>query len=352
MTAADSRITDKRALTGGRMAVALTAALAVWICLYALLPVGVDYFVLHLLGLSRESRLGFCLSFFLYQAPKMLLVLVLVIFVAGVIRSFVGLEQIRRRLAARGEFGGCVLASLLGVVTPFCNCSAIPLFIAFVEAGVPLGVTFAFLIASPMVNEVALAMLFSTFGWTVAALYAASGLIIAITAGCLIPRLRMERFVEGWVSEIRMSQAIPSGSTTSWEDRIRYGLRAVRETTGKVWPFVVVGAAVGAVITAYAPEQLMAGLASKRVWWSVPAAILVGAPMYSSPAGVIPIVQALMEKGTALGTALAFMMSVIGLSLPQVIILRKVLKPRLIGVFVGTVALGILVVGLLFNAFS
>jgi uncharacterized protein len=343
---------QERRMNGGRMVLSLAAALAGWICLYALLPGGVDYFAFHVLGLSAESRLGFCAGFFLYQAPKMLLVLVLVIFVSGIIRSFVGLEQIRRRLAAKGELGGCVLASLVGVITPFCNCSAIPLFIAFVEAGVPLGVTFAFLIASPMVNEVALAMLFSTFGWTVAALYAASGLTIAITAGCLIPKLGMERFVEGWVSELRRSQITPSGSTANLEDRIRYGLRAVSDTAGKVWPYVVVGAAVGAVITAYAPEQLMAGFASRRVWWSVPAAIIIGAPMYSSPAGVIPIVQALMEKGASLGTALAFMMSVIGLSLPQVIILRKVLKPRLIGVFVGTVAFGILIVGLLFNAFS
>jgi uncharacterized protein len=342
--------TGKR--TTGRIFLSLAAALAAWICLYGLLPVGVDYLTLHVLRLSPQSRLGFCAGFFLYQAPKMLLVLVLVIFVAGVIRSFVGVEQIPGRLAARGEFGGCVLASLIGVITPFCNCSAIPLFIAFVEAGVPLGVTFAFLIASPMVNEVALAMLFSAFGGTVAALYAASGVAIAITAGCLIPKLGMERFVEGWVSDLRTSQAASPGSTTTLEDRILYGLRAVRETAGKVWPYVVVGSAVGAVITAYAPEQLMAGFASKRVWWSVPAAILVGAPMYSSPAGVIPIVQALMEKGASLGTALAFMMSVIGLSLPQVIILRKVLKPRLIGVFVGTVAFGILIVGLLFNAFS
>jgi uncharacterized protein len=339
-------------MTRRRMALSLAAALAAWVGLYLLLPLAVDYFTVHILRLSPKSPLGFCIGFFLYQAPKMLLILILVVFASGFIRSFFSIEQIRRSLAARGEFGGCVLAALLGVVTPFCNCSAIPLFIAFVEAGVPLGVTLAFLIASPMVNEVALAMLFSTFGPTIAALYAACGLVIAIAVGCLIPRLGMEGLVEPWVAQLRTTPAPASGSASTWEERVLFGLRSMRETVGKVWPYILAGAAAGAAITAYAPEQLLTGVASSRAWWSVPAAILIGAPMYSSPAGVIPIVQALMEKGAALGTALAFMMSVIGLSLPQVIILRKVLKPKLIAVFAATVALGILIVGLLFNALS
>lgn len=333
-----------------RTAIRLFAGLAIWLCAYAALPFVVDYLTLHILRLSAKSPLGFCMGYFLYQAPKMLLILVLVVFAAGVIRSFFSLEQIRHRLAARGEFGGCVFAALLGVVTPFCNCSAIPLFIAFVEAGVPLGVTFAFLIASPMVNEVALAMLLSTFGLTIAALYAACGLAIAIAVGCLIPRLGMEGLVEPWVAQLRTNPAPTSGSIHTWEERMLFGFRSMRETVGKVWPYLLAGAAVGAIITVYAPEQLLTNVASSRAWWSVPAAILIGAPMYSSPAGVIPIVQALMEKGASLGTALAFMMSVIGLSLPQVIILRKILKPKLIAVFAATVAFGILLVGVLFNA--
>jgi uncharacterized membrane protein YraQ (UPF0718 family) len=251
-------------------------------------------------------------------------------------------------LAGRREFAGNVLASLLGVVTPFCSCSAVPLFIGFVTTGVPLGVTFSFLIAAPMVNEIALVLLFGLFGWKVAAIYLGTGLGIALLAGWVIGRLKMERFVEDWVYQSPPVSAAAEDELT-WLARIRYGLDAVRDIVGRVWLFVVLGIAVGAGIHGYVPENFMASIMGKDAWWSVPLAVLVGVPMYSNAAGIIPIVQALLGKGAALGTVLAFMMSVIALSLPEAVILRKVLKLPLILTFFGVVALGIMLVGYLFN---
>lgn len=235
------------------------------------------------------------------------------------------------------------------MVTPFCSCSAVPLFLGFVQSGIPLGVTFSFLIAAPMVNEVALVLLFGLFGWKVAALYLGTGLLIAVVAGWVIGRLHMEGYVEEWVREVQMGQAGVERERLDWSERIAQGKAAVREIVGRVWPYVVAGIAVGAGIHGYVPEGLMASFMGKGAWWSVPAAVLLGVPMYSNAAGIVPVVQALMSKGAALGTALAFMMSVIALSLPEMVILRRVLKPRLIAVFIGVVATGILLVGWLFN---
>jgi uncharacterized membrane protein YraQ (UPF0718 family) len=241
-----------------------------------------------------------------------------------------------------------VLASLLGIVTPFCSCSAVPLFIGFVESGIPLGVTFSFLIAAPTINEVALVMLFGLFGWKVAGLYVISGLTIAIIAGYVIGRLKLEKYVEDFVWQMQVAAAGESEKLT-WEARIHRSLDSVKEIVGKVWLYVIIGIAVGAGIHGYIPADALAGVLGEKAWWSVPVAVLVGVPLYSNAAGIIPIVSALMEKGASLGTVLAFMMSVIGLSLPEVIILRRVLKPQLIGVFVGTVALAIILTGYLFN---
>jgi hypothetical protein len=236
----------------------------------------------------------------------------------------------------------------LGVVTPFCSCSAVPLFIGFVTTGVPLGVTFSFLISAPMVNEVALVLLFGLFGWKVAALYLGTGLAIAMLAGWTIGRLHLETWIEGWVYQTKTG-AGPDTAPLFWADRVRAGRDAVKDIVGKVWPYVLAGIAVGAGIHGYVPEDFMASIMGKDAWWSVPLAVLVGVPMYSNAAGIIPVVQALLGKGAALGTVLAFMMSVIGLSLPEMIILRKVLRPPLIATFAGVVALGILLVGYLFN---
>ena len=256
----------------------------------------------------------------------------------------------------RGPFlpaSGNPLETLLplcsGVVTPFCSCSAVPLFIGFVTTGVPLGVTFSFLIAAPMINEVALVLLFGLFGWRVAAIYAGTGLVIAMVAGWTIGRLKLERFVEPWVYQMESGPSTVPDGPMSWSTRTKMGFEAVRDIVGRVWLYVVAGIAVGAGIHGYVPENFMAHIMGKGAWWSVPLAVLIGVPMYSNAAGIIPVVQALLGKGAALGTVLAFMMSVIGLSLPETIILRKVLRPQLIAVFVAVVAAGILLVGYLFN---
>jgi uncharacterized membrane protein YraQ (UPF0718 family) len=303
-----------------------------------------------LIGLDKSTHLGASVEFFLFETPKVLMLLVLIVFVVGIIRSFFTAEKTRQMLAGRRLFAGNVLAALLGIPTPFCSCSAVPLFMGFVQAGVPLGVTLSFLIAAPMVNEVALVMLLGMFGVKIAALYLVTGLVIAILAGWVIGLLKMERHVEGWVYEMQAAQCCIEQESLTWADRIEAGRTAVHEIVGKVWPYLLVGIAVGSGIHGYVPEGLMARFMGENVWWSVPAAVAIGIPMYSNAAGVIPIVQALLEKGAALGTVLAFMMAVIALSLPEVVILRKVLKPRLIGAFVGIVAVGILIVGYLFNA--
>lgn len=326
----------------------LFIALSAWTVLYGWLP-DLASVLVQLTGLSPKSRLGAAVSFFALEVPKVLMLLVLVVFAVGVLRSFFTPETTRRILLGKRESAGNVLAALLGVVTPFCSCSAVPLFMGFVGAGVPLGVTFSFLISAPMVNEVALVLLFGLFGWKVAAIYLGTGLMIATTAGWTIGRLRMEPHVEEWVFQGAAGDAEEIEDKKNWDWRIHQGLRAVVDIVGRVWLYVVAGIAVGAGIHGYVPEGFMAGIMGRNAWWSVPLAVLIGVPMYSNAAGIIPVVQALLAKGAALGTVLAFMMSVIALSLPEFIILRNVLKPRLIATFVAVVTLGILVVGFLFN---
>ncbi len=329
-------------------------ALAAWWLVYRSLSPFSKWVAYSLLPLSPETRLSSAVEFFVYDAPKVLMLLALVVFAVGIVRSFFTPERTRRILAGKGEAAGNVMAALLGVVTPFCSCSAVPLFLGFVTSGVPLGVTFSFLVSAPMVNEIALVLLYGLFGWKVAAIYAGTGLVIAMAAGWVIGRLRMEKHLEDWVYESLGGNGgtddTGSEPAPSWRERIQYGLDAVRDIVGKVWPWVLAGIAVGAGIHGYVPENFMARIMGNDVWWSVPLAVLLGIPMYSNAAGIIPVVQALLGKGAALGTVLAFMMAVIGLSLPEMIILRKVLKVRLIAVFAGVVGAGILVVGYLFNA--
>jgi len=327
-----------------------TLGLLLWWLLYSHLGALASWLSYSALGLQRGGHLGAALEFFVFEVPKVLLLLTLVVFVVGIIRSFFTPERTRAILVGKRESVGNVLASLLGIVTPFCSCSAVPLFIGFVTTGVPLGVTFSFLISAPMINEVALVLLYGLFGWKVAALYVGTGLSIAIIAGWTIGRLKLERHVEPWVYE--MQGTIPSAGTETpgWAERLGAGRDSVRDIVGKVWPYVLLGIAVGAGIHGYVPEGLMASVMGKDAWWSVPLAVLLGVPMYANAASIIPIVQALLGKGAALGTVLAFMMAVIGLSLPEAIILRQVLRPRLIAAFFGIVALGIMLVGFLFNA--
>ncbi|HEX2986850.1 MAG TPA: permease [Chloroflexota bacterium] len=320
-----------------------------WYSLYRSLQPAADWFAYGLLGLSKASHIGSAVAFFVFEVPKVLMLLALVVFGVGIIRTFFTPERTRLILAGRSEVLGNVLAGLLGIVTPFCSCSAVPLFIGFVQAGIPLGVTLSFLVAAPMINEVAVVLLFGMFGWKVAAIYVTTGLVIAIVAGWVIGRLRLERFVEEWVYEFQSGADGYEAEELTWSERVESGRAAVREIVGKVWPYVVAGIAVGAGIHGYVPEGLMASFMGKSAWWAVPAAVALGVPMYSNAAGIVPVIHALLEKGAALGTALAFMMAVIGLSLPETIILRKVLKMQLIAVFVGVVAFGILIVGYLFN---
>ena len=323
------------------------AAMFWWALYQSLEPVSEALVVA--LPVDRQSHLGGALQFFFYDVPKVLLLLTAVVFVMGMINSYFTPERTRALLAGRTEGLANVMAATLGVVTPFCSCSAVPLFIGFVQAGVPLGVTFSFLIAAPMVNEVALALLFGLFGWKIALLYMGLGLAVAIVAGWVIGRLKLEGYLEDWVRDMPRVQAAHGGNSLTLAERIDAGAASVREIVGKVWPDVLAGIAIGAAIHGWVPEDFMASIMGKQAWWSVPLAVLIGVPMYTNAAGVIPIVQALLAKGAALGTVLAFMMSVIALSLPEMIILRKVLKPRLIVTFAGIAATGILLVGFVFN---
>ena len=332
-----------------RQLLAVGGSVVLWALLYWQLHALADLFSFGLLRLTPKTHLGDTVAFFVFEVPKVLMLLTLIVFAVGIVRSFFTPERTRAILAGKHEAVGNVLAAALGIVTPFCSCSAVPLFIGFVQVGVPLGVTLSFLISAPMVNEVALVLLFGLLGWKVALVYLGTGLTIAIVAGWVIGRLRLEGWVEEWVYE-GQDAGDEAQERLSWSARIDYGLEAVRDIVGRVWPYVVVGVGVGAGIHGYVPEGALAAIMGRGAWWSVPLAVLLGIPMYSNAAGIIPVVEALLGKGAALGTVLAFMMSVIALSLPEAIILRKVLKPKLIAVFFGVVGGGILLVGLLFNA--
>jgi len=321
--------------------------LVIWYAVYRALPDIADFITYTTLGLSESSALGSSLHFFIYDAPKVIMMLVLIVFAVGIMNSYFTPERTRKMLAGRHEIVSCFLASGLGAITPFCSCSAVPLFIGFVSANVPLGVTLSFLICAPMVNEVALVMLYGLFGFKVAALYLVTGLTIATTIGWLLGRMNMEKYVEPWV---RLAQSQEQAAVKySWHDKMQLGWDAVVDIVGKVWIYAVVGIAIGAVIHGYVPQDLIASIMGKDSFWFVPAAVLMGVPLYSDAASVIPVISALFSKGAALGSVLAFMMSTVALSLPEIMILRRVLKPQLLATFVGIVSLGILFVGYLFN---
>ncbi len=323
--------------------------LPIWFLLYNnLLPI-TDWLVFNLMGMTRGDHLAEALWFFIFEVPKVLMLLILIIFAVGIVRTYFTPERTRKLLEGKKTFTGNVLASSLGIVTPFCSCSAIPLFLGFIEAGVPLGVTFSFLIAAPMINEVAIVLLYGMFGWKVVAIYVGTGLAIAILAGWIIGLLKLEKWVEPWVYQTKVGQNGLDGTPLTFLDRVNSGISAVKEIVGKVWLYVALGIAVGAGAHGFIPEEFMASLMGKDVWYSVPLSILIGIPLYSNAAGIVPIVSVLIEKGASLGTALSFMMAVIALSLPEMIILRKVLKLPLIFTFIAVVGTGIMIVGFLFN---
>jgi uncharacterized membrane protein YraQ (UPF0718 family) len=320
-----------------------------WYIIYHYLQPVTDWLIYSGFGLEKGGHFTEALRFFVFEFPKVMLLLTLIIFIVGIIRTFFTPERTRKALEGKKTFTGNVMASTLGIVTPFCSCSAIPLFLGFVESGVPLGVTFSFLIASPMINEVAIVLLYGMFGWKVALIYVLTGLSIAIIAGWIIGLLKLEKWVEPWVYETRFSNNGLEEEKISLGDRINRGYDTIKDIVGKVWIYVALGIAVGAGAHGYVPQDFMAALMGKSVWYSVPFSVLIGIPLYSNAAGIVPIMSVLLEKGASLGTALAFMMAVIGLSLPEMIILRKVLKLPLIFTFAGVVGGGIIVVGYLFN---
>lgn len=323
--------------------------LPVWYLLYRNLQPITDFLIDTVFKMEKGTHLTESIRFFIFEVPKVMLLLTLIIFVVGIIRTYFTPERTRKALEGKSLFTGNILASLLGVVTPFCSCSAIPLFLGFVESGVPLGVTFSFLIAAPMINEVAVILLYGLFGWKVMLMYILTGLLIAIFAGYIIGKLKLEHWVADWVYQTRFGNNNQQEVKLTFKDRIRFGYTAVKDIVGKVWIYIVIGVGIGAGMHGFVPENFMVSIMDKSHWYSVPLSVLVGVPLYSNAAGIIPIVSVLIEKGVPLGTALAFMMSTIGLSLPEIIILKKVLKWPLIATFIGIVATGILMVGFFFN---
>jgi uncharacterized protein len=319
-----------------------------WLAAYNLIQPLANWIAYSALGLAEDSRFGESLAFFLYDVPKIMLLLSGMVFAIALVRSFFSPERTRAMLGGKREGLGNVIAAMLGIVTPFCSCSAVPLFIGFVEAGIPLGVTFSFLVAAPTVNEVAAILLFGLFGWKVAGIYIGAGLAVAIVAGFVIGRLNMERYVEDFVWKVNRKHS-DSEEKIAWIERIERAWGSVKEIVGKVWLYVIIGIAVGAGIHGYVPEDALVSIMGKQAWWSVPVAVLLAVPLYSNAAGMIPVVGVLIEKGASLGTALAFMMSVIGLSLPEAVILRRVLKMPLLITFFGVIAVAIIAIGYLFN---
>lgn len=328
-------------------------ALAVWTLVYVHLDGFAKWFTYGLLGLGA-GHLGGAFEFFVADAPKVLLLLVLITFVVGIVRTFLTPERIREMLVGRRGVIGYVLAAVLGVPTPFCSCSAIPLFLGFLQSGIPMGVTMSFLISCPVVNEVALALLYGMYGWKIATLYAVLGMSKAVASGMLIARIQPERYLEPWVADLQTHVPAPLEAEIlphiSWDERVDFGIASVQETLAGVWLYLVGGIALGAAIYGYIPVEFVSQYMGKEAWWNVPVAVILGLPLYASAVGVMPIVQAVLAKGAALGTTLAFMMSVIGISIPELVMLRKVIRMPLIWIFVAVVALGIVIVGYIFNA--
>jgi hypothetical protein len=325
-------------------------ALLLWAGVYAGLRPATEWIAGRILGLDLRSHLGAAVAFFLYDAPKVAMLLALVVFGVTFVQTWIKPEAAREALRGRREGVGNVLAAGLGIVTPFCSCSAVPLFIGFVRAGIPLGVTFSYLIAAPMVNEVALILLLATFGWKIALLYAATGVSVALIGGWALGRLDLEPHLEDWVRALPPHTDHVDDFRPAWSDRLDEARLAVKDILGRVWPYLLLGIGVGAFIHGFVPEAFLARILGRGAWWSVPLAVAIGVPLYANAATILPVVQALLAKGAALGPVLAFMMAVTGLSLPETILLRKVLKVRLIATFLGVVTLGILAVGFLFFA--
>lgn len=327
----------------------LAAAVLAWVLVYRQLDAAASWLTFDLMGLEQGSRMGDAVHFFLYDTPKVMLLLVMVVFSVGVLRSFFTPEAARKMLSGKRQLAGNFLAAGLGAVTPFCSCSAVPLFIGFVSAGVPLGITLSFLITAPMVNELALGMLFALFGFKVAALYLIFGMLIAVTAGWVLGHMGLEKDLQMLPGMGATGGGLTASRDLTLGQRLEFGREQVKDIVGSIWPYILGAVAVGSLIHGYVPQDSMEALLGESSWWSVPLAVVVGVPMYGNCVGAIPVMEALITKGAAMGTVLAFVMSVASLSLPEAVILRRVMKPRLIAVFFGIVTLGILFTGYMFN---
>jgi len=321
-----------------------------WFAAYNIIQPFADWIAYRLLSLPQDSHLGQSLAFFFYDVPKILLLLSGMIFLISLLQTFIDTQKVRVMVEKRGEGIGNVMAAVFGAITPFCSCSSVPLFIGFVQAGIPMGITFSFLITSPLMNEVAFVLLIGLFGWKIALLYLLSGITIGTISGLILGRMKLERYVEGFVYDIKpqsSNQIIKE--KLSLKERINRAVESTREIVGKVWLFVIVGIGIGAFIHGFVPQDALTGIMGKAAWWSVPVSVLLGIPLYSNAAGIIPIVSALLSKGASIGTALAFMMSVVGLSLPEAIILKRVLKMPLLVIFFAVIGLSIILTGCMFN---
>ena len=307
-----------------------------------------NWLVYTVFSISKENIFGVALNFFIYDSIKILILLAAIIFAVSYIRTYLSPEKIKKLLPKKFEFLGNMTASTIGIFTPFCSCSAVPLFIGLVESGIPLGVTFSYLIAAPLINEVAAVLLWGLFGWKVALLYIAAGWVISVVAGFILGKMHLEKYVEDYVYKIKIKQTVEL-KKKSQKERLKDALQEVKSILKKVFPYVLIGIAIGAFIHGYAPENLLTNIAGKGNWFAVPLAVLIGIPLYANAAGVVPIVISLIEKGLPLGTALAFMMAVVALSLPEAIILRRVMKLKLLWIYFSIVALGIIGIGYLFN---
>jgi len=333
-----------------RLFATLAIFVIAWLVAYNIIHPLANWIAYRLLSLPQGSHLGESLAFFFYDVPKILLLLSGMIFLISLLQTFIDTQKVRVMVEKRGEGIGNIMASLFGAITPFCSCSSVPLFIGFVQAGIPLGITFSFLITSPLMNEVAFVLLIGLFGWKVALLYLLSGITIGIISGLILGRMKLERFVEGFVYEIKpQSRGQVLEEKLTWKERVNRAAENTREIVGKVWLFVMVGIGIGAFIHGFVPQDALTGIMGKGAWWSVPVSVILGIPLYSNAAGIIPIVSAMLSKGASLGTALAFMMSVVGLSLPEAVILKRVLKTPLLVMFFAVIAASIILTGYMFN---
>jgi len=336
--------------TDRRLFAILAVTVIAWLVAYNIIQPLAGWLAYEFFSLPQGSHLGESLAFFFYDVPKILLLLSGMIFLISLMQTFIDTQKVRVIVEKHGEGIGNVIAAIFGAITPFCSCSSVPLFIGFVQAGIPIGITFSFLITSPLMNEVAFVLLIGLFGWKIALLYLLSGISIGIISGLFLGRMKLERYVEGFVYDIKpqnRGQLLEEKFT--WTERASRAAESTREIVRKVWMFVIIGIGIGAFIHGFVPQDALAGIMGKGAWWSVPVSVLLGIPLYSNAAGIIPIVSALLSKGASLGTALAFMMSVVGLSLPEAIILKRVLRTPLLVIFFAVIGVSIILTGYMFN---